>query len=522
MGTDAVTDTGGARRTNRRRGGGAAAGGRAVRPTSAYRRISNPFPPSEVLTEDHVAAIHQMALRLLEEHGVRVLLAEARDLYATAGASVDPQTEMVRIGRDVVGQAIADAPATIELRARNPDRDVAIGGRSVAFIPVGGAPHINDLDGGKRPGSMADFELFARLSQAYDVIHMVTHSVEPQDVALPVRHLVTTRSHLLLTDKVPFVYARGRGQVADTFAMLRIAHGVDEEAFRLAPRAWTVINTNSPRQIDVPMAMGLIDFARAGQVSVVTPFTLAGAMAPVTLAGALTLQHAEAMAAITLAELAAPGAPVIYGGFTSNVDMRSGSPAFGTPEYFKAAVASGQMARHLGVPWRSSAPTAANAVDAQASYETAISLFGALAGGANVVLHAAGWLEGGLTASPEKFIVDVEVLQMVAETFLPLEVSGDELAYEVLAEIQPGGHFFGAGHTVERYETAFYSPIVSDWSNFGLWSERGALDATHRANTTWKRVAAAAEPPPIDEAVRDELDEFVARRTGEGGSPPES
>jgi trimethylamine--corrinoid protein Co-methyltransferase len=283
-----------------------------------------------------------------------------------------------------------------------------------------------------------------------------------------------------------------------------------------------VINSNSPRQLDIPMCMGLIDFAAAGQVAVVTPFTLAGAMAPVTLAGALTLQHAEAMAGIALTQAVRPGAPVVYGAFTSNVDMKSGAPAFGTPEYFKAALASGQLARHVGLPYRSSAPNASNAPDAQAMYETMISLFGAVWGGCNLLLHCAGWLEGGLTASKEKFILDIEVLQMLAESFQPIVVDADEIGLDAIAETSPGGHFFGGAHTLARYRTAFYEPLVSDWANFGQWTEEGSRDATQRANEIWKQILAEFEPPPIDDAIAAELDEFVARRTAEGGAPPES
>ena len=336
------------------------------------------------------------------------------------------------------------------------------------------------------------------------------------------RHLESGLAYITLTDKVPYLYARGRGQVADGFELFRIAYGVDRETFESAPRCYTVINSNSPRQLDIPMCMGLIDFARAGQLSIVTPFTLAGAMAPVSLAGALTLQHAEAMAGIALTQAVRPGAPVVYGAFTSNVDMKSGAPAFGTPEYFKAALASGQLARHLGLPYRSSAPNASNIADAQAMYETMMSLFGAVLGGCNVLLHAAGWLEGGLTASKEKFILDVEALQMVAETFRPIVVDDAEIALDAIAVTPPGGHFFGGAHTLERYRTAFYEPLVSDWSNFGQWTESGSLDATRRANTIWKRVIEEFEPPPLDEAIAAELTEFVERRKQEGGALPES
>lgn len=488
----------------------------------SYRSLRNPFPPLALLSADEVAHLHGAALELLREHGIRVLLPEARTIFGQAGALVDEETRLVRLEPELVEQALASAPSSFELIARSSERTVTIGGAHLATVPVSSPPAVSDLDAGKRPGTLADFRDLVRLTQCFDVLHVTGPCVEPQDVELPFRHLHSCLAYLTLTDKTPFLYARGRGQVADGFEMFRIAHAIDEEAFASAPRCYTVINSNSPRQLDIPMCMGLIDFARAGQLSIVTPFTLAGAMAPVTLAGALALQHAEALAGIALTQAVRPGAPVVYGAFTSNVDMRSGAPAFGTPEYFKAALASGQLARHAGVPYRSSAPNASNAVDAQAMYETMMSLFGAVLGGCNVLIHAAGWLEGGLTASKEKFVLDVEVLQMLAESFLPLAVDDAEIALETIGETPPGGHFFGGAHTLERYRTAFYEPFVSDWSNYGRWQEEGSRDAATRANEAWKRLLAGFEPPPLDEAIVAELDEFVARRTAEGGAPPES
>ena len=253
---------------------------------------------------------------------------------------------------------------------------------------------------------------------------------------------------------------------------------------------------------------------------IVTPFTLAGAMAPVTIAGALTLAHAEALFGITLSQLVRRGAPVVYGSFTSNVDMKSGSPAFGTPEYTKAAFGAGQLARHIRVPWRCSSATAANAPDAQAAYESEMSLWGALLGGCHFILHAAGWLEGGLTASLEKFILDVEMLQMFAEVFQPVAVSPEEIGLEAVAEAGPGGHFFATAHTMQRYRDAFYAPLVSDWRNYGAWSDDGAKTATERASTLWRATLESFEPPPLDPAVREALSEFVERRRAEGGAPP--
>ena len=487
-----------------------------------YRSLECPFPPLEILSEDQIAQVHGAALTILKEHGIRVLLPDARELFGSAGADVDEETMLVRFEPELIEQSLASAPSSFRMVGRAPERTVTVGGRHLVLVPVSSPPAVSDLDGGKRSGNLADFQDLVRLTQHFDVMHVTGPCVEPQDVPVQFRHLQSCLAYLTLTDKVPYLYARGRGQVADGFEMFRIGYGLDEEAFTSTPCCYTVINSNSPRQLDIPMCMGLIDFARAGQVSIITPFTLAGAMAPVTLAGALTLQHAEALAGVALTQAARPGAPVVYGAFTSNVDMKSGAPAFGTPEYFKAALASGQLARHVRLPYRSSAPNASNAVDAQAMYETLTSLFGAVLGGCNVVIHAAGWLEGGLTASKEKFVLDVEVLQMLAEMFQPLLVDDEEIGLDAIGATPPGGHFFGGAHTLARYRTAFYDPLVSDWSNFGQWTEAGARDATTRANETWKRILAEYEPPPLDDAIAAELAEFVERRTVEGGAPPES
>jgi trimethylamine---corrinoid protein Co-methyltransferase len=255
--------------------------------------------------------------------------------------------------------------------------------------------------------------------------------------------------------------------------------------------------------------------AEAGQAVVATPFTLAGAMTPVTLAAALAQQNAEALFCIALTQLVRPGAPVVYGAFTSNVDMRTGSPAFGTPESVKGAFASGQLARRYRLPWRSSNATASNVVDAQAAYESEMAVWGALMGGVNLLYQGAGWLEGGLTASYEKLIVDAEILQMIAEVLQPIAVDEASLAVDTIAQVGAGGHFFAAPHTLERYETAFYQPLISDWRNFETWQEDGARTATERANRVWKQLLAKAEPPPMDPGTREALDAFVTQRKRE-------
>ena len=507
-------------RRSRRRPGAAEVSHAVFDRTRPYRHLRNPFTPMKVFSDDQVAAIHEAALAMLESQGMKVLSADARVRYRDAGASVDEATQVVRLDRGLVSASLATTPREVTLHALDPDRHVPLLPGCVAFAPTSGPPNIMDTAKGRRAGTFEDFCNLVKLCQSFEVIHVLGGATEPQDLPVNVRHLHVTRAQLALCDKIPFIFSRGHGQVADNFELIRLAHGISAEEFRSRPYVYTIINTNSPLQLDVPMADGIIDFAAAGQVLIITPFTLAGAMAPVTIAGALTLAHAEALAGLTLAQIVRPGAPIVYGSFTSNVDMKSGSPAFGTPEYVKAAFGAGQMARFLGLPWRSSNATASNTPDAQAAYESQMSLWGALFGGCNFVLHAAGWLESGLTTSYEKFILDIEMLQMFAEVFQPVGAAPVDLALDAVAEVGPGGHFFGCAHTMERYRSAFYAPLVSDWRNFGAWTDDGAKTATERATGIWQSTLKNYVAPKRDAAVLEALDAYVARRTAEGGSPP--
>ncbi|MBR9650692.1 trimethylamine methyltransferase family protein [Thalassovita aquimarina] len=487
-----------------------------------YRQLRNPFPPMPAFSEDRIAAIHHTALRVLEEQGMKVLLPQARALFRQAGARVDEASGMVFVGRDIVEAALASAPRSILCRAGTRDRDVLLDPGALTFLPGSGTPHATDLKRGRRPGTGRDFRELVQIAQHFDVMHMLPPMVEPQDIPTQTRHLFTMEAQLTLSDKLPFVYARGTPQVEDSFEMLHDFRGLSDAEFRAAPHCFTIINTNSPRVLDIPMAQGLIDFARFGQVSIVTPFTLMGAMAPITVAGAVMLSHAEALAAITLTQLAKPGAPVLYGTFTSNVDMKSGAPAFGTPEHFKASLAAGQLARLIGLPWRCAGGSAANLNDAQAANETQFALWGSLMAGATVILHSAGWLEGGLTLSYEKMITDMEVLQMVAEMCVAAAAEDSDIAFDALAEVEPAGHFFGAAHTLERYQTEFYDPLVADWSNFGTWTEKGERSASERASDIWQNILSEDARPPVDGDRFEAMQTFIAKRTAAGGAPPES
>ncbi|KMW57315.1 Trimethylamine methyltransferase family protein [Candidatus Rhodobacter oscarellae] len=485
-----------------------------------YRQLKNPFPPMDVFSSDEIASMHDAALRALEELGMRVLLPEARKIFIAGGARADG--DMIYIGREMVEAALASAPKSILARAGARDRDVLLELGSLVFQPGAGAPHATDLTRGRRPGTARDFKELVQLTHHYDVLQMMPPLIEPQDVPTHLRHYFTMRAQLELSDKLPFVFSRGTPQVRESFEMLRDFRGLSDADFHAAPHCYTIINTNSPRTLDIPMAHGVIDFARAGQVSIITPFTLMGAMAPITVAGAVTLSHAEALAAITLGQLARPGAPICYGTFTSNVDMRSGAPAFGTPTHFQASLAAGQLARMIGLPWRSAAGSAANINDVQAANENQFGLWGCLMAGAAVVIHSAGWLEGGLTVSYEKLICDVEILNMVAELCAGAQAGAAEIGFDALQEVQPQGHFFAAAQTMARYNTEFYEPVVHDYANFGTWTERGAEDASARATRVWQDILAADQRPRVDGTRLEALKDYIARRTDAGGAAPES
>ena len=473
------------------------------------------------MSDDETEMIHETAIRYLADEGIRVLDDEAQQLYAQGGATVDDD-QMVCLDPDRVREALRSAPSTIDVAAPNPIRSLKLGGTSLNLAPVAGPPFVTDRIKGRRAGTLEDQQNFLRLTQHFDVMSTVCPSVEPDDIPIKVRHLHSTHATLTLTDKVPWVFCRGRARVRDAFDLIKIRNGIEsEEEFAATPRCWSVVNMNSPRQLDTVMARGIIDFAAAGQMLIITPFTLAGAMAPITVAGALLLQHIEALAGITLAQIVNPGAPVVYGGFTSNVDMKSGSPAFGTPEAQKAAIASGQLARHIEVPFRSSGSSASTSVDAQGGVETMMNTYGAFLGGAHIVMHAAGWQEGGLSASYEKFIVDMEMCQMIAEMCRPLVVNESTLAVDAITEVGPGGHFFGTQHTLDRYADAFYQPLVFTRATFEQWVEEGSARADERATPIWQKILADFEAPPLNDAVRAELDEHVQRRVVAGGAAVE-
>ena len=492
---------------------------RRPRNTSLVQRpfgeLRNRLRPVELISEDQVETIHHASLRVLRDIGLKVDSVTARKLLAAAGADVDG--DRVRFDPALVEELLNGIPSEFSIHARNPAKTLTIGGNSMTFATVCGPCYVSDLDRGRRAGTMEDVRNFVKLSASLNIFHHEGGAgCEPLDLPAETRHLDMMLAQTTLCDKGWQPCWMNTGPRArDCIEMAKIALQTDDEGIRQRPGILGGINTNSPLLLDDGQAEALIEFARAGQPVHVTPFTLAGAMSPVTIGGSLVQQNAEALAGIVLGQAACRGAPVFYGHFTSNVDMKTGSPAFGTPEYAQSVLVSGQLARRYNIPLRSSNTTAASCVDAQATYESDMSISACIQAHVNVMMHAGGWLEGGLTCSFEKLILDAELLQMQAALLDPIDLSDDALGLDAIAEVGPSGHFFGTKHTLNRYKNAFYRPILSDWRNFETWEEDGAKTATMRANEVWKQLLREYEKPPIDPGVEEELEAYVAHRKEE-------
>ena len=514
-----------ARSGRKGRGGGRAGAaerrGAAVIEQMPWRLPKNIDRPTEPLTEEGVLAIHEGAMRILEEIGIEILNAEALEIFREAGATISG--ENVRVGRDWIMEMVGLAPSSFTITPRNPERELIVGEDHILFGNVSSPPSYWTMETGRKmTGTRAMCADFIKLSQSFNCIHFCGgYPVEPQDIHASIRHLDVLYDKLTLTDKVVHTYSLGKERVEDAMEMVRIAGGLSHEEFEAKPRLYTNINSTSPLKHDEPMLDGWMRLARRNQGLVVTPFTLAGAMAPVTMSGAVAQSLAEGLIAVALAQYIRPGAACVIGTFTSNVDMKSGAPAFGTPEYMRATQMTGQLARFYGLPMRSSGVCAANVPDGQAIWETSNSLWAAVQSGTNMVYHAAGWLEGGLIASPEKFVMDCEILQQIQRYMEPqtFATTPDDIALEAIAEVGGHGHFFGLQHTQDRYETAFYQPFVSDWRNFEAWDAAGAVWTPERAHHLYKEIVASFEAPPMDVAIREELEAFVVRRKAEGGAP---
>ncbi len=509
-----------ARRRSGGRSGNARRGSTIAINQSPWELTVNTDHPTTPLRPDGIEAIHNAAMTVLETIGIEFLNEDAKAILKQAGCTVT--SDNVRMGRDFVMEMVGHAPSQFDMTPRNPDRKVTIGGDHMAFVNVSSPPNAMDLDHGRRPGAVEDFRNFMKLTQYFNCIHFAGgYPVEPIDIHASVRHLDCLYDKLTMTDKVCHAYSLGPERVEDVMEMVRIAGGLSHSEFDSQVHMYTNINSSSPLKHDWPMLDGAMRLAKRGQMVTVTPFTLSGAMAPVTLAGATVQAVAEGLCAIALLQYINPGVPVVMGSFTSNVDMKTGAPAFGTPEYSRATQMAGQMARHYGLPLRASNACAANAPDGQAMWESSNSLWACATAGVNLVYHAAGWLEGGLIASYEKFVMDCEILQQIQRYMEPatFATTPDDMALDAIGEVGHSGHFFGVQHTQDRYTTAFYQPFLSDWKNFEAWEADGAVWTPERAHRIYKEIIGSFEAPELDVARKDALADYVARRKAEGGAP---
>lgn len=474
------------------------------------------MPYYEILSEEAMAVLDGGWRRLVSEIGIEFLLPEAVEYLRAAGQTVQDGNR-VHFDPDWILEQVAKAPREFELQARNPANSLTIGGRRMAFAPVYGCPFVRE-GAVRRDAKMADFENLVRLAQSFPELDSPGGTIcEPEDRPLDSRHLDMVFALQTLSDK-PYMGSVTSGpNAADTIRMGEILFG-GREAIERAPVSISLINVNSPLRYDDRMLAAMLEYVKANQAVVITPFLLMGAMSPVSLPATLAQQMAEALAGIALAQLVRPGCPVVFGSFLSNTDMQSGSPSFGTPESAIGVLCTGQIARHFGLPWRGGgALNASQVVDAQAAYESLMTLLPTFLAGCNFVMHAAGWLEGGLVSCYEKFIVDVELLRELRHEFTPLEIDEASLAFGAHVEVGPGGHFLGATHTLERFRECFYRPLLSSTENFDRWSRNGGRDATARAAELWRKQLSEFEPPPLDETIRAELEEFVVRRRAELG-----
>jgi trimethylamine---corrinoid protein Co-methyltransferase len=475
----------------------------------------NRMPRYEILSEEAMATLDRGWRKLMTEIGVEFMDDRALELFRAAGQRVEEHT--VFLDPDFVLEQVAKAPREFDVQARNPEHNIHIGGDSMAFGSVYGPPFVRE-GAVRRDATMDDFRNFTRLAQSFDALDSAGGVIcEPNDTPLDSRHLDMTYALQTLTDKVYMGNVVSGVNARDTLAMTEILFG-SRESIEQTPATISLINCNSPLRWDDRMLESQFEYSGAGQPVVLTPFILMGAMSPVTIPAALVQQIVEALSGIALSQLIRPGTPVIFGSFLSNIDMQSGSPTFGTPESGIGLLCTGQIARHFGLPFRTGGGlTSSQTSDAQAGYEALMTMMPTFLAGANWVMHSAGWLEGGLVAGYEKFIVDVEILQMMQVEFTPLEIDEDSMAFGAHEEVGHGGHFLGAQHTMERFRTCFYRPLLSSSENYERWTRNGGKDATERAGEIYRTRLQEFQPPALDDAVRQELEEYVVRRRAELG-----
>jgi len=475
----------------------------------------NRMPRYEVLSEDSMATLDKGWRRLMTEIGVEFMDDRALDLFRKAGQRVEDQT--VFLDPDFVLEQVAKAPREFDIQARNPANNVHIGGDAMAFGAVYGPPFVRQGDV-RRDGTMEDFRNFTRLAQSFAALDSAGGVItEPNDTPLDSRHLDMIYALQTLTDKIYMGNVVSGTNARDTIAMSEILFG-SRESIEETPATISLINCNSPLRWDDRMLEAQFEYSMANQPVVLTPFILMGAMSPVTIPAALVQQITEALSGIALSQLIRPGCPVVFGSFLSNIDMQSGSPTFGTPESGLGLLCTGQIARSFGLPFRTGGGlTSSQVPDAQAGYEALMTMLPTFLAGANWVMHSAGWLEGGLVAGFEKFIIDVELVQMLKHEFTPLEIDEASMAFDAHQEVGHGGHFLGAAHTMERFRDCFYRPMLSSSENYERWMRNGAKDTATRAGEIYKKKLAEYEAPPLDDAIREELEAYVTRRRAELG-----
>ena len=476
--------------------------------------LINDMPRYEILDEAAIQELERGWRRIVSDLGIEFLHDEALEYLRGAGQEVEGQ--LVRFDPDWILEQVSKAPSEFEVQARNPDRNVHIGGRHMVFSAVYGCPFVREgLE--RRDATYTDFQNLVKLAQSFPQLDSPGGTIcEPNDRPLDSRHLDMVYALLTLSDK-PFMGSVTSGPNArDTIAMAEMVFGRESLAER--PAVISLINVNSPLRYDDRMLAALIEYAKANQALIITPFLLMGAMSPVSVPATLAQQVGEALAGIALVQTIRPGCPVIFGSFLSNTDMQSGSPSFGTPESAIGLFCTGQIARHYELPFRSGgALTSSQVVDAQSGYEAMMSLWPTFLAGTNFVMHAAGWLESALVSCYEKFVTDVEGLRMLYEVFKPLEINEETLAYSAHQEVGQGGHFLGAAHTLERFRDCFYRPLLSSTENFDRWQRNGGRDATERAGEIWRKTLEEYEQPPIEQDLQAELKAYVDRRRTELG-----
>ncbi len=476
----------------------------------------NAMPRYEILSTDALDLLDRGWRRIVTEIGVQFDHPEAIALFRNAGQKIEGD-DIVKFDPEFVIEQLAKPPSEFDIQARNPSHTVHIGGDHMSFGAVYGCPFVREGTE-RREATYSDFRRLTMLSQSFDELDSPGGVIcEPNDLPLDSRHLDMIFALQTLTDKIYMGSVVSGPNAADSIRMSEILFG-GRESIEQTPVTLALINCNSPLRWDRRMLDAQFEYNRAAQPTVLTPFLLMGAMSPVTVPAALTQQMAEAFAGISLSQLIRPGCPIIFGSFLSNIDMQSGSPQFGTPESAIGLLSTAQIARHFGLPFRTGGGlTSSQTADAQASYEALMTLLPTFLGGTNWVMHAAGWLEGGLVSCYEKFVIDIELLRMLRTMFTPLEIDEESLAFGAHVEVGHGGHFLGAAHTMERFRECFYRPLLSSSSNFERWNRLGAKDTAARASEIYQKRLDEYEAPPLDDAVRAELEDYVARRRRELG-----